>query len=186
MPIVVVYWYCWTWSLFSKNRDPLFRLCLGFGVVPSTAEVWIDFGLEIMLRGVRNTRWNIFETRWPNEDEMRHSAGLVERNRNWGLLCGVYLVWRIEDVCVVLNYSDSDAQNAHCKRSQNVMRLRTCLCVTLMVRLSALGSISLGFGTTAGWLLLLCCRTKPPTQSTACIFPHNVQRIPASGRSPRW
>ena len=35
------------WNLKSKN--PIYKLCLVFGVVPSTARVWLDYGLEVML-----------------------------------------------------------------------------------------------------------------------------------------
>lgn len=78
---------------FLKSRDPLYKLCPLFGVVTSSATVWLDYALAVLLRVVRKKRNTDFEIRWPTHDEMRVSSALLERNREYGpLLHGVFAV----------------------------------------------------------------------------------------------
>jgi len=78
---------------YLKSRDPLYKLCPIFGVVPTTAQVWLDFSLEIMKKVVTKTGAPDFEIRWPTVEEMRASAALLQRNRELGrLLKGVFSI----------------------------------------------------------------------------------------------
>ena len=43
------------WHLKSKN--PIYKLCPVFGVVPSTASVWIDYGLEVMSKVIEDNEF---------------------------------------------------------------------------------------------------------------------------------
>lgn len=55
---------------YLKSRDPMYKMCTVFGLVPSSVQVWLDFSLEVSLRMVQNTEFPEFQIRWPTVDEM--------------------------------------------------------------------------------------------------------------------
>jgi len=76
---------------YLKSRDPIYKMCPFFGLVPSSAYVWLDFALEVLKKVVTYDNNKDFEVRWPTPAEMRESAGLLERNRQYGsVLKGVF------------------------------------------------------------------------------------------------
>jgi len=78
---------------FLKSRDPLYKLCPMFGVVPTTAAVWLDYSLEVLKRVVTKRGASDFEVRWPTPDEMWSSSALLAQNRELGrLLKGVFAI----------------------------------------------------------------------------------------------
>ena len=78
---------------YLKSKDPIYKLCPVFGVVPSTASVWLDYGVEVMSKVIEGNECKYFAVKWPDEDQMRHSASILEQNRNHdGLLNGVFAV----------------------------------------------------------------------------------------------
>ena len=73
----------------------------------------MDYSFEVLCRVVKRKSRKEFEVRWPNIEEMRASAALLEQNRiHWMLLQGVF---RITDggrmPCA--DYTDLDPQNVY-------------------------------------------------------------------------
>eukprot|EP00171_Calliarthron_tuberculosum_P023637 IDg23637t1 len=98
---------------FLKCRNPVYRLCPVFGIVPSSIHVWLDYGLEVLTRVVRRPELRDFEIRWPTEEEMRSSSALLEHNRQYGhLLRGVFAVLDGGRMPCA-SYVDADLQNAY-------------------------------------------------------------------------
>ena len=97
---------------YLKRSDPMYRLCVEFGIVPSTAQVCIDIGLEVLLRIVRDPSSSDFDVTWPDNDAIKESAMLLERNRKYGrLLKGIFAVTdgaRMPSA----KYTNSNIQNA--------------------------------------------------------------------------
>lgn len=78
---------------FVKSKTPLYSLCPIFGVTDSRIGVWMNYGLEVLKRVVRDKDANSFEIRWPTVEEMWQSTALFENNRvNGPYLKGVFAV----------------------------------------------------------------------------------------------
>ena len=78
---------------YLKRRDILANICTDFGLVPSSLQIWLDFGLEVLLQVVRDPQSTHCAIRWPSHDEIAASAALLERNRRFGrLLKGIFAV----------------------------------------------------------------------------------------------
>lgn len=76
---------------YLKSRCPMYKMCLIFGLAPSSLLVWLDYSLEVLYRLLQCPTNTQYEIRWPNEQEMRSAASLLERNRENGhLLRGVF------------------------------------------------------------------------------------------------
>ena len=76
---------------YLKTKSTMFCMCPVFGLVPSSLGVWFDYALDVILRVVKRKSRKEFEIRWPNVEEMRASASLLEHNRTYGpLLQGVF------------------------------------------------------------------------------------------------
>ena len=71
---------------YLKSRDPIYKMCPLFGAVPTSAYVWLDFSMEVLLRVVQNPSNTDFEIRWPSIDEMEASSAPLMRNRENGHL----------------------------------------------------------------------------------------------------
>ena len=69
---------------YIKDRGCMYRLCVVFGIVPSSVSVWLDFALELLLRVVQKQTNTDFEVRWPTSEEMKQSAGLLELYHEYG------------------------------------------------------------------------------------------------------
>ena len=69
----------------------MYRLCTDFGTVPSDTQTWPDFGLEVLLRVIRNKEATALSIRWPDFDGISASARLLERNRPYGRLLKEFL-----------------------------------------------------------------------------------------------
>ena len=97
---------------YLKTRGTMYSLCPVFGLVPTTISVWLDYALEVLLRVVNKKRHKDFGIRWPNVDEMKLSAELLQRNRPHGhFLGGVFgVVDGGRMPCA--HYVDSNLQNA--------------------------------------------------------------------------
>lgn len=79
------------WSI--NGRDCLYKLCPVFGIVQSSASVWLDYAMEQLLCAVRKPENYDFELRWSTVGEMQQTSRLIERNReHGGLLRGVFAV----------------------------------------------------------------------------------------------
>ena len=57
----------------------MYRLCTDFGIVPSSNQVYLDFGLEVLLTIVRDPSSTDFAVTWPTHDEIEESAALLEK-----------------------------------------------------------------------------------------------------------
>jgi len=78
---------------FLKSRDPLYKMCPIFGVVPTTTAVWLDYSLDVLKRVVMKPGSSDFEVRWPTLEEIRRSSALLTQNRELGrLLKGVFAI----------------------------------------------------------------------------------------------
>jgi len=76
---------------YLKTRDPMYRMSIIFGLVPSSISVWLDFALEVLYRVVTCSDNIDFEIRWPTVPEMQESSDLLTRNREYGgLLSGCF------------------------------------------------------------------------------------------------
>ena len=91
----------------------MLSLCPVFGLAPSSLGVWLDYSLEVLLRVVKRKSRKEFEIRWPNVEEMRASASLLEHNRTYGhLLQGLFAITDIGRMPCA-DYTDVDLQNAY-------------------------------------------------------------------------
>ena len=96
-----------------KTKSTMFSLCPVFGIVPSSIGVWMDYSLQVLCRVVKRKSRKDFEVRWPNIEEMRASAALLEQNRIHGrLLQGVFGITDGGRMPCA-DYTDLDLQNAH-------------------------------------------------------------------------
>jgi len=76
---------------YLKTRDPMYRISILFGIVPSSVSVWLDFAMEVLQRIVISSHNPDFEIRWPTVPEMKSSSDLLVRNRELGgLLSGCF------------------------------------------------------------------------------------------------
>ena len=98
---------------FLKSCDPPYKLCLIFGVIPSTLYCWLNYALEVLYRLVQNKNIADFEIRWPSPAEMKSSCQLLESNRQNGfLLKGVFAV--VDGARMPwATYADPKLQNAY-------------------------------------------------------------------------
>lgn len=71
---------------YLKSSDPIYKICPAFGVVPSTIVVWLDYGLEVLLRVLKNAQLPYFAIEWPKEVEIRASAALLLNKRAHGVI----------------------------------------------------------------------------------------------------
>eukprot|EP00172_Hildenbrandia_rubra_P002294 Plantae.Rhodophyta-Hildenbrandia_rubra.ctg30402.p1 GENE.Plantae.Rhodophyta-Hildenbrandia_rubra.ctg30402~~Plantae.Rhodophyta-Hildenbrandia_rubra.ctg30402.p1 ORF type:complete len:262 (+),score=16.55 Plantae.Rhodophyta-Hildenbrandia_rubra.ctg30402:507-1292(+) len=70
------------WRLKSRCRRR--EMCFLFGVAPTTLNMWLNCSLEALWRVVKRKSNADFEIEWPTVDQMKESAGLIERNRRYG------------------------------------------------------------------------------------------------------
>lgn len=71
----------------------MFLLCSEFGIVPSTVQVYFDYGLKILMRTVRDLFSSFLNLRWPIYPKNKESANLFETNRkNREILMGIFAV----------------------------------------------------------------------------------------------
>ena len=78
---------------YLKSKDSVYKLCLIFGIVPTSAYVWLDFSLEVLSRTVTLPHMTDFAIVWPKPAEMEQSANLLRHNREHGhVLEGVFAV----------------------------------------------------------------------------------------------
>ena len=54
-----------------KCKDCLYRICVDFGIVSSSASIWLDFAAEVLLKVVQRRVLEEFVIRWPSAAEMR-------------------------------------------------------------------------------------------------------------------
>ena len=98
---------------YLKSRCTTYSLCPIFGLVPSSVYIWLDYALEVLWRVVRKRSRKEFEIRWPSFEEIKLSAALLERNRDYGtLLRGVFAIVDGGRMPTA-NYTDSNLQNAY-------------------------------------------------------------------------
>ena len=98
---------------YVKTKHSLFHLCPIFGIVPSSVGVWLDYALEVLLHVVKKKRLPAFEIRWPTMDEMKASALLLRRHRQYvPLLEGVFAVTDGARMPCA-DYTNVDLQNAY-------------------------------------------------------------------------
>ena len=64
-------------------RSPAFmyECCPFFGITPSTASEWIDYGLCVLLKVVTGNAIPECEIKWPSPTQMKESARLLKKNR---------------------------------------------------------------------------------------------------------
>ena len=106
-------WFAGLAQWYLKIREPLFKLCLIFGIVPSSTALWLEFSLTVLLRVLQRRDLHDFEVKRPTTAEIQSSACLLQRNRQFGpLLEGVFatmdgarMTWS--------SYTDPDLQNAY-------------------------------------------------------------------------
>lgn len=78
---------------FLKSKACTHEICSIFGIVPFSAYVRLDFGMEVLYKVVINPRNMDFEIRLSTTNEMYESSLLLEQNRQYGtLLRGVFAV----------------------------------------------------------------------------------------------
>lgn len=98
---------------YLKSTARQHELCGMFGLVPSTVSVWIDYGLTVLLRVLRDKTVPEFRVAWPTVAEMDASYKLLRCNRPNG--CLLPDVFGVVDGGRMLcaDYSDADLQNAY-------------------------------------------------------------------------
>ena len=91
------------------------RLFTDFGIVPPTANVYMDYGLEVLLNIVWDPNHTDFEVAWPSYDGMKSSDDLLQNNLQHGpLLKGVFAV--ADGARIPCGkYTESDIQNNYFK-----------------------------------------------------------------------
>lgn len=98
---------------YLKSSDRQYKQSIIFGLVPTSISVWIDYGLEVLMRIVKNKRHDALSIKWPSHTEMKESSELLKLNRE----NGQYLnnVFGVVDggrmPCA--DYTDVDMQNAY-------------------------------------------------------------------------
>lgn len=97
---------------YVKSTGRQYEMCGMFGFVPSTVSVWIDYGLTVLLKVLRDKSVPEFRVKWPKIEEMDESHRLLKFNRSNGpLLPNVFAV--IDGARMpCADYTDSDLQNA--------------------------------------------------------------------------
>jgi len=98
---------------YLKSRDPIYKMCTTFGLVPSSMSAWLDYSMEVLFKVVTDSSLTDFEIKWPTPQQMEFSAELLRRNRQHGqLLQGTF---GISDggrmPCAI--YTNPDLQNAY-------------------------------------------------------------------------
>ena len=98
---------------YLKCRCAVYKLCPIFGLVPTSVYIWLDFSLEVLANAVRCSSYTEFEIRWPSLTEMKASASILERNREYGkLMAGIFaVVDGARTPCA--DFTDADLQNAY-------------------------------------------------------------------------
>ena len=86
--------------------------CSNIWVSPSSVGVWLDYGLEVLLRVLKRKSRTKFEVRWPTVEEMQSSSALLQTNPRLGpLLEGVFAV--VDGARLpCADYTNADLQNA--------------------------------------------------------------------------
>lgn len=98
---------------YLKSSARQIHLCPMFGLVPSSVQVWVDYGMEVLFRVVKKKSRKDFAVKWPTEVEMKDSSDNLTNNRpNGQLMRGIFGVvdgGRLP--CA--DYDNSDLQNAY-------------------------------------------------------------------------
>lgn len=102
------------WYLKSTGRQQ--SICPLFGLIPSSVNVWLDYGLQVLLYVVKRKSRTEFSVHGPTEAEMKASADNIKNNRpNGRLLKGVFAVLQLLVVdsgrIPCADYLDPDLQN---------------------------------------------------------------------------
>lgn len=63
-------------SCYLRVSESITRLSMTFGAIPSSASVWLNYGLELMLRFVRLGYNTDVKVKWPSVEEIDASARL--------------------------------------------------------------------------------------------------------------
>lgn len=98
---------------YLKSSGRQYELCGMFGIVPSTVYVLVDYGMEVLLKTLRDKSIPQFKVAWPTVNEMDESYELLKNNRENGVL--------LPDVFGVVDggrmpcadYEDQDLQNGY-------------------------------------------------------------------------
>lgn len=78
--------------LFLKSREPVYKMCLIFSVVPSTAYDWLDFSLEVLVQTIRRNWLGGAEVCCLIHEQIEASERLLRANREYSeLLNGVFM-----------------------------------------------------------------------------------------------
>lgn len=97
------------WCLKSSARRR--QLCPIFGLVPTSVNVWFDYGLTVLYRTLKVM--HDARITWPTVEEMKESTQLLQENREFGhLLKGVFAVVDGGRMPCA-DYNDPDLQNAY-------------------------------------------------------------------------
>ena len=82
-------------------------------MTPSTFSVWVDYGLTVLLKVLKEKSVPEFRVRWSTRDEMDESEIFFMSNRpNSYLLPNVFAVINVGRIPCA-DYSDTDTQNAY-------------------------------------------------------------------------
>lgn len=98
------------WYLKSSGRQ--YQLAPIFGIVQTSLSVWIDFGLEVLLRMIIQKAHPDMRLEWPTEIEMKASAALLKNRPNGHLLPNVFAVMDGGRL-LCADYINTDIQNAY-------------------------------------------------------------------------
>lgn len=97
---------------YLKSSARQMSLCPMFGLVPSSLQIWVDYGMEVLSKVFKDKHNGHFNVEWPDESAMKASSDNLVKNRpNGRLLKGIFAVvdgGRLP--CA--DYNDVNVQNA--------------------------------------------------------------------------
>ena len=120
---------------YLKSRWVTYKLCPICGLIPTSFYVWLDYGMQVLLRVVQKSNKKIFEVRWPSVDEMKMLAALLQRNRRLGPLIAGIIAIIYERHMLCDTYTDSDLKNAYWERFIQANAVKESICLEIQRRM---------------------------------------------------
>lgn len=98
---------------YVKSSALQLTLCPMFGLVPSSVQLFVDYGMEILFKVIKNKKDDKFNVKWPDEDGIsEYNESLVHKIPNGRLLKGIFGV--VDGVCLpCADSDDADLQNVY-------------------------------------------------------------------------
>ena len=84
---------------YLKGKDVMYKICLIFGLIPSSLYVMLDHAPEVLLTPVTKTENKNYELRWPTSLEMNSPYTLLHTSREKVIISDEYLVSSMELEC---------------------------------------------------------------------------------------